>query len=91
MQQSDRYGDSGLAREDEHDYRMARTAAALLEEFARTGERFFLSVSQSRPHTPLIAPKHYIDMYDPASIPLPPAPRQASSVFPGRMSIVRLE
>jgi arylsulfatase A-like enzyme len=70
---SDRYGDSGLEREQERDYQMAATAAALLEEFSRTRKPFFLAVSQSRPHTPLIAPKRYIDMYDPSKIPTPPA------------------
>lgn len=74
---SDRYGDSGLEPEQERDYQMAATAAALLEEFSRTGKRFFLAVSQSRPHTPLVAPKRYLDMYDPDKIPMPPAPPES--------------
>jgi len=79
---SDRYGDSGLAREQEHDYRMAKTAAALLKEFAGSKQQFFLALSQSRPHTPLVAPKQYVDMYDPAKIPDPPAPVDALRGFP---------
>jgi uncharacterized sulfatase len=79
---SDRYGDSGLAREQEHDYRMARTAVALLKEFAGKKRQFFLALSQSRPHTPLIAPKQYVDMYDPAKIPDPPAPVESLRGFP---------
>jgi uncharacterized sulfatase len=79
---SDQYGDSGLQPEEEADYRKAVTAAALLKEFARTKQRFFLSVSQGRPHTPLIAPKKYIDMYDPATIPAPPAPPGSLVKFP---------
>jgi arylsulfatase A-like enzyme len=71
---SDRYGDSGLKPEEEGDYRIAQTAMALLQEFSRTKKQFFLSVHQSRPHTPLVAPKKYIDMYDQAKIPDPPAP-----------------
>ena len=55
--QSDRYGDSGLTREEEHDYRMAQTAVALLKEFAKSKQQFFLAVAQSRPHTPLVAPE----------------------------------
>jgi arylsulfatase A-like enzyme len=81
-QHSDRYGDSGLDREEEHDYRMAATAAALLEEFSRDRKRFFLAVSQSKPHTPLIAPKRYIDMYDPATIPTPEAAPDRLVNFP---------
>ncbi len=73
---SDRYGDSGRTREQEWDYRMAATAAALLEEFAKSGRQFFLAVSQSRPHTPLVAPKEYVAMYDPATLPDFPATPQ---------------
>jgi len=85
---SDRYGDSGLAPEEEGDYRNAEIAAALLGEFARHQQRFFLSVHQSRPHTPLLAPKKYLAMYDPEEIPDPPAP-PASLVgcpYPKRMT-----
>ena len=84
---SDRYGDSGLAPDEEGDYRNAQTACALLKEFAKTKKQFFLSVHQSRPHTPLIAPKKYIDMYDPAKIPDPPAPpKLESSLYPRRVT-----
>ena len=80
--QSDRYGDSGLAPEEEGDYRKAQTAVALLKEFAKGKQQFFLAVAQSRPHTPLVAPKQYIDMYDPAKIPDPPAPVEKLVKFP---------
>ena len=79
---SDRYGDSGLRREQERDYRMAQTAVALLEEFSKSKRQFFLALSQSRPHTPLVAPKQYVDMYDPAEIPDPPAPVKDLRGFP---------
>ena len=85
---SDRYGDSGLAPEEEGDYRNAQIACALLKEFAQTKKQFFLSVHQSRPHTPLIAPKKYIDMYDPAKIPDPPAPPNVeTSLYPRRVTV----
>jgi uncharacterized sulfatase len=61
---------------------MAATAAALLREFAKSKQQFFLAVAQSRPHTPLICPKQYIDMYDPAKIPDPPAPPESLVNFP---------
>lgn len=80
--QSDRYGDSGLAPEQEGDFQKAKIAAALLKEFAKSDKPFFLAVAQARPHTPLIAPKKYIDMYDPAAIPAPPAPVASLKDFP---------
>jgi len=85
---SDRYGDSGKAPEEEGDYRISQTAVALLEEFAKTKQQFFLSVHQSRPHTPLIAPKNYIQMYDPSKIPDPPAPPSSlkDCPYPKRMT-----
>jgi len=79
---SDRYGDSGRTPEQEGDRRMAQTAAALLREFAQSKQQFFLAVAQSRPHTPLVAPKQYIDLYDPAQIPDPPAPVESLRDFP---------
>ncbi len=82
VRRSDRYGDSRLAREQERDYRMAQTAVALLKEFGGSKEQFFLALSQSRPHTPLVAPKQYVAMYDPAKIPDPPAPVESLRGFP---------
>ncbi len=85
---SDRYGDSGLEPEEEGDYRNAQIACALLKEFSQTKKQFFLSVHQSRPHTPLVAPKKYIDMYDPAKIPTPPAPPKVeTSLYPRRVTV----
>lgn len=79
---SDRYGDSGLTEEQEGDYRYSVTAVALLKEFAKEKRHFFLSVGSHRPHTPLIAPKKYIDMYDPAQIPAPMAPPEKDQGVP---------
>jgi arylsulfatase A-like enzyme len=79
---SDRYGDSGLAEEEEGDYRYSLTAVALLEEFAKEKRHFFLSVGSHRPHTPLIAPKKYVEMYDPARIPAPMAPPEKDRGLP---------
>jgi uncharacterized sulfatase len=79
---SDRYGDSGVAEDQEGDIRMARTAAALLGEFAKEKRHFFLAVGSHRPHTPLLAPKKYLDMYDPNKIPDPPAPPEKDRGVP---------
>ncbi|HUT94615.1 MAG TPA: sulfatase [Thermoguttaceae bacterium] len=81
--QSNRWGVSGLTDEQEHDGKVARIASALLEEFAQTKKHFFLSVGSSRPHTPLICPKKYLDMYDPEEIPWPPAPPEELKNVPG--------
>lgn len=79
---SDRYGDSRLTDDQEHDGRVAKIAKALLEEFSGDERHFFLSVGSSRPHTPLICPKKYIDMYDPDQIPMPQAPRDGDRDVP---------
>lgn len=80
---SDRYGDSGLSEEQEADGKYARTAVAMFKEFVQQGgQQFFLSLGSSRPHTPLVCPKKYLDLYDPAQIPLPHAPRSADRGVP---------
>ena len=69
--QSDRYGDSGLTREQEGDYRKAPTAVALLREFAKPNSNSSWRWSSARPHTPLICPQSYLKLYDLAKIPMP--------------------
>jgi len=80
---SNRWGISGLTDEQENDGRIARTASALLKEFSKTKKQFFLSVGSSRPHTPLICPRKYIEMYNPEDIPWPPAPPEKDKNVPG--------
>lgn len=79
---SDRYGDSGLTDEQQGDGRYARTTVALLKEFARDKRHFFLCMGSQRPHTPLLCPKKYLDMYDPDKIPDPPAPPEKCRDIP---------
>ena len=66
-------GDSGLAEEEMEDGRIARRAVELLGELAGRAEPFFLSVGLYATHTPLLAPKRYVDLYDPATMALSPA------------------
>jgi len=75
-------GDSGKVEEREGDGRKARLAVQMLHEFAKAGKQFFLSLGFSRPHTPLIAPKQYVDMYDPADMPSPKAPAENDRDIP---------
>ena len=56
--------------EDTADYRIAARAIELLE--TKRDQPFFLAAGFMKPHVPLIAPKKYFDMYDPAKMKLPP-------------------
>lgn len=57
------YATCGL--NDQHtDGRVASEAIDLLEGFERADDQFFLGVGFYRPHTPLIAPQQYFDLYD---------------------------
>ena len=71
---SEQLGDSGRVEQAEPDGQRARLAAQLLRDLARTGEPFFLTLGLTATHTPLLAPKEYAERYDPAAMPLPPAP-----------------
>ena len=42
----------------------ATETIAFLDEFAQSGENFFLAFGLYRPHVPFVAPKAYYDMYD---------------------------
>jgi arylsulfatase A-like enzyme len=46
-------------------------------------ELFFLAVGYRRPHTPLVCPKTYVDLYDPEQIPLPPHHALRPTAGPG--------
>ena len=43
----------------------------LLDEFAKTGENFFLAYGLFRPHVPFVAPKKYYDMFDEKDFTIP--------------------
>lgn len=76
------FGDSGRLEEQEFDGKKARLAAHILTEMAREKKQFFLSVGFSRPHTPLLCPKKYLDLYDIKDIPPPAAPREKDKGIP---------
>jgi arylsulfatase A-like enzyme len=70
---AEQIGDSGMAAEEMEDGEIARHAAGLIGEFAGEQQQFFLHVGFYAPHTPLLAPKQYVDLYDPTSLSLSPA------------------
>jgi len=79
-QQSDRWVALEGDGETTADYRSASRAIQLLEKYGAQGSEkpFFIAAGFAKPHSPLIAPKKYFDLYDPEKIPLPPnyAPEQ---------------
>jgi arylsulfatase A-like enzyme len=79
---ADVVGDSGRDPEDENDARIASAAEKLLPEIATRGERFLLAIGFARPHVPLRCPRAYLDLYDPAEMPLPEAPPEADRGVP---------
>ncbi len=57
---------------DDHAYTDGAIADKAIEQLRDKDERpFFLAVGFKKPHLPLVAPKKYWDMYDPAEIEIP--------------------
>lgn len=75
-------GDSGDIEERNPDGIKARVVAQLIREHAKSGEQFFITLGTSRPHTPLIAPRKYMDLYDPSTLELTKAPRELDKNIP---------
>ena len=49
----------------------AMETMGFLDEFAESGENFFLAFGLYRPHVPFVAPKKYFDLYDMADFQVP--------------------
>ena len=79
---AEQLGDSGLLDDEMTDGRISRCVASKLEELARDKRQFFLSVGFYAPHTSLLAPKKYVDMYDPDDMELSKAPREQDENIP---------
>lgn len=71
---AEQVGDSGMPEENMEDGRLARSVARRLQDYAANESPFFLSVGLYAPHTPLLAPRPYVDLYPPEEMELSPAP-----------------
>jgi uncharacterized sulfatase len=69
---AEQIGDSGLDAASMEDGRIARSTAKLLGKIAEKRQPFFLSVGFYSTHTPLLAPKEFVEIYDPGKIELSP-------------------
>ena len=79
---AEQVGDSGIDEASMEDGRIARSAARLLDELAQNKQTFFLNIGLYSTHTPLLAPKKYVDLYDPAKLTLTPAPHSKDKNVP---------
>ena len=78
-------GDSGLSAEMMEDGRLAHRAVEVLKRLGDRNDKrspFFLSVGLYATHTPLLAPKEFIDMYDSAEMMPTPYPRENDNGVP---------
>jgi len=65
---AEQLGDAGFLSEHTEDGVLARLGAKMIEDFAKEKKQFFLNVGFYAPHTPLLAPKKYMNLYDTSKI-----------------------
>lgn len=77
--------------EEQTDGIAASETVELLNQYAASGQPFFLAVGLFRPHTPYVAPKKYFDPYPLHSITVPTVPDGYLRTLPSaaRLSISR--
>ncbi len=74
---TNRYSDRWQAVEGDSakalgDTKVADRAIEYIKRSKQTGKPFFIACGFSKPHSPLVAPKEFFDLYDVEKIPLPP-------------------
>ena len=62
---------AGYSKYNQYDELITCRAVEWLRRYARRAEPWLLFVSFVAPHFPLIVPQEYLDLYDPADMPLP--------------------
>ncbi|MDR1672346.1 MAG: sulfatase [Bacteroidales bacterium] len=61
----------GAAVEQQGDTKVANRAIEYIRRSKETGQPFFIACGFSKPHSPLVAPKQFFDLYPPETVPLP--------------------
>ncbi|WP_168566685.1 sulfatase [Crateriforma spongiae] len=79
---AEQVGDSGIDEASMEDGRLVRSAAKLLGDLAESKQKFFLNVGLYSTHTPLLAPKKYVEAYPPSQMLLTPATRNRDYLVP---------
>jgi arylsulfatase A-like enzyme len=74
---------TGPAVATQGDTRVADKAIEYIRRSAQSGQPFFIACGFSKPHSPLVAPKEFFDLYDGVEIPLPPDFSSLPAVPPG--------
>ena len=75
-------GDDGFIPDHQEDGIVTRLGIQMIEDFAREDRQFFLSVGLYAPHTPLLVPGKYLELYDTALISTTPATRDKDRGVP---------
>jgi arylsulfatase A-like enzyme len=63
---------TGEAAANAGDTKTADRAIEYIRQSKQSGTPFFIACGFVKPHSPLVAPKEFFDLYDPDKIPLPP-------------------
>ncbi|GAB6013172.1 sulfatase [Viscerimonas tarda] len=73
----------GAAAKELSDTKVADRAINYIKQSKQTGKPFFIACGFSKPHSPLVAPKEFFDLYSPEKIALPPDFASLPMIPPG--------